>query len=227
MVRDVTSTSHPIDDSLVAKVWRGVGGHANDAHSERFVLLTLRRLLQASSASLCYEANLAEAQRRIDTFLTPVPAANHGCTEDPLHEALLAWAAAARLDDIRVALCRFNTTGRGLACTSVLAQGDVALSVPLRLLLTADMLHPRVAKALDEASHAAGSDALRNEMALALTLLVETAKVGSPWWHYGRLLPSRPPCALLWTKEQLAAMGATPLPLEVAAVRRELRVSPP
>ena len=227
MVREVSSTRQPINDSLVAKVWGGVGGHADDAHSERFVLLTLRRLLQAAPFSPCYEANLAEAQRRIDAFLTPAPAVAPRWTEDPLHEALQAWASAARLDDVRVELRRFNTTGRGLACTRPLTQGDAALSVPLRLLLTADMLHPRLAEALDEATRAAGSGALRNEMALALTLLVEIAKVGSSWWHYERLLPSRPPCALLWTEEQLAAMGATPLPSEVSAVRRELRVSPP
>ena len=222
MVKEVSSTVAPLDEALFGTVRHAVGGHAEDAHNERAVLLTLQRLLLASPPSSVRCPNLAEVQQRLQAFIEPCTSCGQPVVDRQAAQ-LDAWISAHTPGNSNVALCHFPGTGRGLACAHALAAGDVALKLPLRLLLTCETLHPQLATALDEATRRSGSEMLREEIALSLVLLTETAQTSSCWGQYSPLLPERPPGALLWGRERTAAMRTTDLPADVAAVRAALR----
>ena len=127
--------------------------------------------------------------------------------------ALRVWCNRFLGGQPKLALCDFPKTGRGLSAPSNgLLPGDVALRIPLRLVLTAKALprHPVL-------------DSLHQDVRLALALLLEPViDPDGAWAHYTPLLPSPPPSALHWSDQQLGRMAATPLPQQVAELKEAL-----
>ena len=91
----------------------------------------------------------------------------------------------------------FQTTGRGLAATTNLEAGDVALRLPISCILTAAVLPKHeLLEGIDP------------DLRLALALLREPIREpNGPWAQYYSLLPKPPPSALHWLPRQLAKMG--------------------
>ena len=211
----------PIDETLLATVRAAVGG-APDAHTERTVLLTLQRLLKTAPCSPVGTSNLVETQRLLQAFLVPPQAVGASW----LHaddEWLQLWIYKHLGGQSTVRLRQFDGMGRGLASTRSFACEEVIIRVPPALLLTADALHPCAAKLLAEATLGTEAEELQRDVALCLALIVAAAAGVGPWGEYARrLLPAKPPSALLWSAARLSAMRSTTLPAEVGAVRRAL-----
>lgn len=131
-------------------------------------------------------------------------------------EAIDRWCEQFLIGMPRLTMRTFELTGRGLAAGPAgLAAGDAALRIPLRLVLTSKALprHPLL-------------DTLHEDLRLAIALLYEPVRdPDGPWAKYTPLLPSSPPSALGWTPAQLARMGATPLPQQVAELRLTLEAA--
>ena len=194
---------------------------AGDEHTERAVQVQVLRLLGAAPVTDQTEQNRARALV-IRQKLLGSAAADPG-QPDSMAAELARWCAEFMPGSSAppLQLWRFESTGRGLACAETLETGTVALSIPEELLLTASkaLSDPRVVPAL-----AASGVELHDDVALALALLLQPVlQPGGAWAAYMRLLPKRPPSALLWTDEQLARLSATQLPAQVRAARRALR----
>jgi hypothetical protein len=167
-------------------------------------------------------ARATAAVRRHDFMRPPTAesAADPQATElDAFVRAHFGVAAEAKVLELRV----FADTGRGLATTRALADGDVALSVPRAVVLTA--------AGLREASRGGPAEgaleAVDDETALALALLAACAQPGSAWAAYEPLLPTAaamPHCSC-WLPAELAALAGTAVAGEALAAVEALRAT--
>lgn len=185
-------------------------------HSDRSVAVRALDQLSREPPSNKRSSSL-QAARDLLLRASPPNARGSSSSADPEAERLSTWARDFLPDQTSLQLCCFERTGRGLAASeSGLAAGEVALRVPVDLVLTSErvLMHPTVGPALVDC----GID-VHEDILLSLALLLEE---GDAWVQYRTLLPDRPPGALLWSSDQLARMGATPLPEQVEAVRGAL-----
>ena len=99
----------------------------------------------------------------------------------------------------------FELTGRGLAAGPTgIPAGEVALRIPLRLVLTSRALPQHTLL-----------DGLHEDLRLAIALLHEPVRdPQGPWARYTLLLPTSPPSALGWTPR------AARIPSSVTAAHR-------
>lgn len=128
---------------------------------------------------------------------------------------LNSWMATFLPAPCPLALRRFEHTGRGLAAVQGLKAGEVALSIPLSLVLTSDRLptHPLL-------------DGWHEDLRLAIALLYEPIREpGGAWARYTSMLPETPPSALHWSEAQLGRLAGTPVPQQVAALRETLHTA--
>ena len=149
--------------------------------------------LRAASLSL-----LADSPDLARDCLTVAAAASYVPTTSEPDNAADAWTKQFLPHaPSTLTLRTFQTTGRGLAATTNLEAGDVALRLPISCILTASVLPKHeLLEGIDP------------DLRLALALLREPIREpNGPWAQYYSLLPKPPPSALHWLPRQLAKMG--------------------
>ena len=183
-----------------------MSGRALDPHDARAAALALLR----------DKATASEGRRLLERAAAAHPASPSVPTPPEETAALEAWCEEFLHPSPGLCVRTFEQTGRGLAAGSGgLAAGEVALRIPLRVVLSSQALprHPLL-------------DAMHEDLRLAIALLHEPVRdPQGPWARYTPLLPARPPSALGWTASQLACMASTPLPYQVAQLRQALELA--
>lgn len=203
--------------------------------NERAVHVQLHQRLPPAAKQMCATAAAAR-----HAFMQPPTAPSVADAQSAELGAFMAkhLPAASRALELR----DFDDTGRGLASTNPLREGDVALSVPASLLLTAGGLRARFASS----AHAPALAALDDDTVLALALLLACADPSSCWFTYQAFLPSpdedepclprgtdpgpepgadpMPHCSS-WGETELAALQGTAVADEARAAVEALRAA--
>ena len=220
------------------------------AHAERSMLLSLEALLLRPGA-LVGEASAAESvlhasKARLGTlwrrFCQPAnePLPEAPGASSPSSAAFEAWAAQHLPEALgTVAVSPIAGSGLGLLARCALRRGEVALAVPLPLLLHAAAARQAAdeggaLRGLGRALGALQRGAALHDDVLTLVALVlarrshlrsPRGQAATAWGAYAALLGGGFGTALEWDEATLAALAGTPLAVEVGRARAALEAT--